>query len=145
MNYTKHFTAEEMHASATATRLKVSNAGYPEVDARLKTLCEKILEPLRVAWGKPIVVTCGYRCATVNKAVGGAANSDHIYGNAADIRTTSDTVADNKKLFDLAVKMMNDGRLKDVKQIIDEYNYNWIHISYQDGRTQKRNQVLHLK
>ena len=46
-------------------------------------------------------------------------------------------------LFDLAVKMMLDKKLAGVKQIIDEHGYRWIHISWQDGRTMKRNQVLH--
>lgn len=45
------------------------------------------LEELRRAIGnKPIVVTSGYRCPTHNKAVGGAANSQHKYGKAADIK-----------------------------------------------------------
>lgn len=142
---TASFTLEELIASATAQRLGINNTPDNLVKMKLKTLCEKILQPLRNEWSAPVIVTCGYRCPAVNKAVGGVANSDHLYGNAADIRTVSDTPANNKKLFDLAVKLMKNGKLKDVKQIIDEYGYNWIHISYQDGRTTKRNQVLHIK
>ena len=49
-----------------------------------------------------------------------------------------------KELFDLIVEMINEGAIE-VKQLIDEKNYDWLHISYQDGRTAKRNQILHLK
>lgn len=44
------------------------------------------LEELRAAiGGKPIVVTSGYRCPEHNRKVGGVADSQHLYGNAADI------------------------------------------------------------
>lgn len=144
MNLTKHFTLEELVNSCDAKRLGINNKPTSAAQKRLDNLCKLILEPLREAWGQPIVVTSGYRCKTLNAKVGGSSTSDHVYGNAADIRTVSDLPQDNKKLFDLAVKLMEKGTLRNVKQIIDEYNYNWIHISYQDGRTAKRNQILHL-
>ena len=43
------------------------------------------LEGLRFAVGAPVNVTSGYRCAGCNKAVGGAENSYHLFGMAADI------------------------------------------------------------
>jgi zinc D-Ala-D-Ala carboxypeptidase len=52
------------------------------IDRRLVLM----LEQLRTMIGsKPIVITSGYRCPTHNKATGGAANSQHMYGKAADI------------------------------------------------------------
>lgn len=144
MNLTKHFTLEEMVHSCEAKRFGISNTPTPTVKKKLENLCKLILEPLREVWGQPIVVTSGYRCKTLNAKVNGSSTSDHIYGNAADIRTVSDLPEENKKLFNLAVKMMEQGRITGVKQIIDEYNYNWVHISYQDGRTAKRNQILHI-
>lgn len=44
------------------------------------------LEQLRSALGKPIIITSGYRCPKHNKNVGGAKHSQHMNGNAADIR-----------------------------------------------------------
>ena len=45
------------------------------------------LEELRRAIGnRPIIINSGYRCPTHNKKVGGAKNSQHLYGKAADIR-----------------------------------------------------------
>ena len=140
---TQHFTLKEFTSSATAKRLGIDNTPPAAVRAKLKTLAQNVLEPLRKAWGKPIIVSSGYRCPRLNKAIGGAQNSDHLYGCAADIHTVSDTREDNKRLFDLALHLIHNGTIE-VKQLIDESRYDWLHISWQDGRTKKRNQVLHL-
>ena len=141
MKLTENFTLEELTYSATAQRLGIDNTPSEAVIAKLRTLCKTVLQPIRKTYGKSIVVTCGYRCAKLNKVVGGASTSDHMYGNAADIRSVSDTKADNKALFDLILGMIKKREIQ-VKQVIDEYGYDWIHVSYQDGRTTKKNQVL---
>ena len=45
----------------------------------------EVLEKIRVHFGKPVTINSGYRTETKNKAVGGAAYSQHKYGLAADI------------------------------------------------------------
>lgn len=47
-------------------------------------LLEK-LDELREQLGAPVIVTSGYRCEYWNRVVGGVSNSQHRYGNAADI------------------------------------------------------------
>jgi hypothetical protein len=42
-------------------------------------------ESIRLAWGKPIVITSGYRCPAHNAAVGGASISCHVFGLALDL------------------------------------------------------------
>ena len=69
----------------------------------LKALVEKILDPLREAWGRPIFVNSGYRSPALNKAVGGVATSHHLRGMAADITTGNAT--DNRRLYQLAQKL----------------------------------------
>lgn len=145
MNITKNFTIEELIKSETAERRGIDNTEDAKVRSNLIKLCGYILQPLREAYGRPIIISSGYRCRELNKAVGGAPNSDHLFGCAADIHSTSNTASDNTALFDLAVRLMQSGKIRNVKQIIDEYGYRWIHISFQDGRSSKRNQVLHLK
>ena len=45
------------------------------------------LEELRTALGdKPMIINSGYRCITHNANVGGIKTSEHLKGNAADIR-----------------------------------------------------------
>ena len=145
MKLSEHFTYDELTSSATAKRLGLCNAPDAKSLDNLKRLCEDVLEPLRMKWGRPIIVTSGYRSPTLNKLVGGAKNSDHRFGAASDIRTVSNSREDNEKLFKLAVRMANDGEIE-CRQIIDEYGYQWLHISINHpDNSPKLNQILHLK
>lgn len=130
-----------MTKSGTAKRLHIDNTPNATITANLTKLCRDVLQPLRDAFGQPIVVDSGYRCPKLNTAVGGATASQHMQGQAADIHTLSDDPKENRKLFDCALKLMQQGKIK-VGQLIDEYGYNWVHISTPGKHT---NQVLHLK
>ena len=134
----KYFTMNELTHSATAIRKGIDNTPDNTAKANLTALVANILDPLREAYGKPIVVSSGYRCAKLNRAVGGVARSQHISGQAADIQSVSKSKADHKKLFELAQRL----RLP-FDQLIDEYDYKWVHISF-DTRGNRR-QVLHVK
>ena len=133
----KYFSIAELTKSSTAIKKKINNTPTKEVENNLNQLIDNILDPLREAWGHPIIVGSGYRCEALNKAVGGAAHSQHKLGQAADIHTKSDLAEDNKKLFEL---------IKQLKlpfdQLINEYNYNWIHVSYSP---RNRRQILNIK
>ena len=133
----KYFTMNELTASATAKRLGIPNVPTWREAENLRLLVENVLDPLREAWGAPIIVTSGFRSKMLNEMVGGAANSQHTIGMAADIRTLSDLPQDNERLFDLARRMD-----LPFDQLIDEYRYNWVHISY--SRYSMRKQVLHI-
>ncbi len=133
----KYFTISELTKSATAQRRGIDNTASPEVASNLTALVQNVLDPLREAWGAPIIVTSGYRCPKLNATVGGAKSSQHLKGEAADIRTVSDNPADNRQLFELIIRL---GLPFD--QLIDEYGYNWIHVSY---GPRHRRQVLHIK
>lgn len=136
-----HFTLNELTKSATAKRLKIDNTPTEKVLKNLVELIDKVLEPLREAYGKPIIVTSGYRCPKLNKAVGGSATSQHVLGQAADIRSVSDDPKENKVIFDTAKRLIGEGKIT-VGQLIDEYSYNWVHISTPGGHT---NQILHIR
>ena len=121
----KYFTIRELIKSTTAIKRNIDNSPSKEVERSLTALVEKVLDPLREAYGKPIIVTSGYRCERLNRAVGGAASSQHVKGEAADIRSVQDTPEENKKLYDLIVKL---GLPFD--QLINEYGYDWVHVSF---------------
>jgi len=142
MKLSYNFTLDELTKSATAKRLNINNEPSEEILSNLMALANKILQPIRDAYGQPIVVGSGYRCPKLNKAVGGVPTSQHMKGEAADIHTVSDTVQHNKELFKLIEKMVKDGKII-VGQLIDEYNYNWIHISLPNSK--HKNQILHIK
>lgn len=139
--FTKNFSYDELIASATAKRLGLSNIPNEEEKERLRQLAEDILQPIRDAWRAPIVVTSGFRSEQVNKAVGGVKTSQHRLGEAADIKVGGKER--NKKLFNFIYKMISKGDIK-VGQLIDEYNYQWIHISL-PRKNKENNQILHIK
>ena len=139
--FTKNFSYDELIASATAKRLGLDNTPTLEEKERLRQLAEGILQPIRDAWRAPIVVTSGFRSEAVNKAVGGVKTSQHRLGEAADIKVGGKER--NKKLFNFIYKMISKGDIK-VGQLIDEYNYQWIHISL-PRKNKENNQILHIK
>lgn len=142
MKLSYNFTLNELIKSPTAKRLGISNEPSEQELRQLVALCEKILQPIRDEYGEPIVISSGFRCSRLNKAVGGSPSSQHVKGEAADIHTVSDTVPQNKELFNLIKKMVNDGKIT-VGQLINEYNYNWIHVSLPDAK--HKNQILSIK
>lgn len=139
--FTKNFSYDELIASSIAKRLGLDNTPTPEEKERLRQLAEDILQPIRDAWRSPIIVNSAFRSEQVNKAVGGVKNSQHRLGEAADI--TIGGKERNRKLFNFIYKLINQGKIK-VGQLIDEYNYSWIHVSL-PRKNKVNNQILHLK
>lgn len=136
----KYFTIPELSASATAVKLGIDNTPPPDVRVKLTTLINNCLDPIREMWGKPIHVNSGFRCPTLNKAVGGATSSQHMTGEAADI--TAGSPAKNKELFDMIVKSGIE-----FDQLIAEGHkegmpYKWLHVSYRAGNNRKN--ILYL-
>lgn len=128
---TDNFTLEELLRSDIAKR-KGYDEQYEPVDKvkqNLERLCKKALQPLRDAlckhFGKdvPLIVTSGYRCPRLNgdDKVKGAPNSDHLFGNAADLQCPLMTT---EELFVFAQK-----QLSEYDQLIQEFG-NWVHIGY---------------
>ena len=134
----KYFSIQELTKSATAVRKGIKNDPSIQVCKALTALIENVLDPLREAYGKPIIVTSGYRCEKLNKAVGGAASSQHVKREAADIRSVQDTPEENKKLFDLIVKLK-----LPFDQLINEYGYDWVHVSF--GARHRRQKLKAVK
>ena len=81
----KYFTIQEMISSATAQREGIDNRPPTSAYHLLHVLVDQLLDPIRKAWGSPIVISSGYRCKELNALVGGAKNSHHLLGCAADI------------------------------------------------------------
>ena len=121
----KNFSLKEM----TATNSGLPNVPNDEQLHYLTLLCEKVLEPLRYIYGKPIKVNSGFRSADVNKAIGGAATSQHCKGQAADI--TAGSKEENEKIF----KILS---TRDFDQLINEKNYSWIHVSFVPNGNRKQ-------
>ena len=104
------------------------------VVTNLQLLVDNILQPIRTKLGYSLHVNSGYRCLALNKAVGGAANSQHIIGQAADL---VDNTNGNLYLFE-AIK--NSGLPFDLL-ITECPDANcvpaWVHVSYDATRSRK--------
>ncbi|MCR9066508.1 MAG: D-Ala-D-Ala carboxypeptidase family metallohydrolase [Cytophagales bacterium] len=129
----KNFTLFELLSSPTAHRQKIFEQFTPSENVKdnLLALVTNVLQPLRDYLGKPIVVTSGYRCPRVNSAVGGARTSQHIKGQAADIKVPGMSTLDVCK----AVKAAG----IEFDQMIEEYG-SWVHISF--NKRGNRNQIF---
>ena len=125
--FLKYFKLSELTSSATAQREGIDNRPPECTYHLLHVLVEQLLDPIREAWGEPIVVSSGYRCKELNALVGGAKNSHHILGCAADI--IAGNRADHRRLFKLIVQMQQTGQIR-FTQLIAEDNYRWLHLSY---------------
>lgn len=128
MQLSANFSSDELLRSDAAVRLNIAEQFLPtsEVVNNLKALCENCLEPLRLLLNKPIHITSGYRCERVNKAIGGAANSQHVLGQAADCHVDGMTTQELYQYIKASIIPYN--------QLICEFakspNGGWVHISY---------------
>lgn len=131
MKLSEHFTLDELCASDTARRHGIDNAPTLELLPNLQRLANT-LERVRAALGgDPLIVSSGFRCAALNRLVGGAATSAHLRGLAADI--TQPGVEPRE----LARRI---GRLVDelgIDQLIVESN-RWVHIGLCEGKPRRQ-------
>lgn len=127
----KHFTLGELCASTTADAHGIKNTPPLQEAGNLKALAENVLDPLREWYGRPILVNSGYRCPQLNRLVGGANNSQHMRGEAADI--TAGSKEENRKLLNYIRWHLP------YDQLIDEKNLSWVHVSFcRDGKNRKQ-------
>lgn len=139
----RYFSIPELTASTTAKEKGINNSPSPEIIKNLNALTLNILDPLREVFGEAISVNSGYRSQELNTILKGSKTSQHMKGEAADIRPTrfkdeADKKAKNKKLFELIQELK-----LPFDQLIDESDFSWIHVSFRkDGNN--RGQVLKL-
>jgi zinc D-Ala-D-Ala carboxypeptidase len=136
MNLTTNFTLAEMVKSDTALRHDMDNTPGEAEIANLKTLCEKVLQPVRDHFQTGVKVNSGFRHPEVNARVGGSKTSDHCKGQAADIEIPGIANAD------LAVWIMDN--LTYTQLILEFYtpgvpDSGWVHVSYDPANLKKQN------
>jgi uncharacterized protein YcbK (DUF882 family) len=128
-----NFTLEEFTRSDTAREKGIANVPDGKAVENLRALCTDVLQPLRDKARRPISITSGYRSEDLNGAVGGAGSSQHLAGEAADIKATGLTA---RELFNLAATL--DG----VDQLILYPTF--VHISHK-ATGDNRRQLLAAK
>ena len=137
MKLTNNFTLEELTKSETALRQNIDNTATDDIVANLRTLAEKVLQPVREHYGRGVKVNSGYRSMAVNAAVGGvqgAKPSDHTRGMAADIEIPglpnaelAQWIQDNLEFTQVILEFYTPG-------IPDS---GWVHVSYDPANLKK--------
>ena len=125
-------TVNEMLRSQTAEKLNIKNVpNDPIVIENLEHTIEQ-LDELRRLYNRPIIITSGYRCPALNKAVGGKPNSQHVKGQAADLKW-------DENLLKFIIENFH------YDQLIEETSKRtkWIHISF--NKEKERMQYIKLK
>jgi zinc D-Ala-D-Ala carboxypeptidase len=84
MQLSEHFSLDELTFSQIALRKGIDNSPDAVTIDNLRNLCVTLLEPIRSLLGVALHVDSGYRSQMVNTLVGGATNSAHLSGRAAD-------------------------------------------------------------
>lgn len=127
MRLSSSFTLEEFIKSPTARRLQLDNTPSPAIIENLTALCTHVLQPVRNYFNLPVVINSGYRSANLNRAMGGASTSQHLYGQAADIEIPG---VSNDLLWTYIVENLP------FDQCIAEFlssndpKAGWVHVSY---------------
>lgn len=125
MKLSQHFTLAELTRSSVAQARGIDNTPPPELLPRLVRTAE-MLERIRATVGVPVIVTSGYRCPELNKAVGIRSTSDHTQGHAADIVAPGfGTPAEVARLLAPLVSVLGIGQL-----ILERVGgKSWVHVS----------------
>ena len=124
----KNFKLSEFFVSSTADKNGVKNE--PSSDARatiernINLLVDNVLDPIRDKLCTPVIITSGYRCPQVNKLVGGANNSQHMSGCAADFHIQGFTP---QMMYEVFLSIFN---TLEFDQLIYYRSKNIIHVSY---------------
>lgn len=126
---TPHFFLEEFIYSNYARRHGINNNPNPVVKQNLILLATK-LELVRDLLQAPLTINSGYRCTELNRDIGGASDSAHLSGYAADF--TCYAFGQPEKI----VTVIKASGLK-YDQLICEGT--WVHISFDP---QMRQQTL---
>ncbi len=142
MKLSNNFSLAELTKSQTAVRKNIKNEPGTEEINNLIHLAEAVLQPVRMHFGKPVIISSGYRSPELCEAIGSSSKSQHAKGEAADFEIHS---VDNKELatwitrnceFDQLILEFYDG--------VDP-NSGWVHCSVKRAPDVPRKQVLQAK
>ena len=115
----KYFKLEDFEESETAKLNGIINK-IPKNTINNYEKFMIILDEIRTELGKPIYINSGYRCAKLNKIVGGSKTSDHTFEGAAAADLDCRDIKLNKKLFDIISLKVKLHKL-DINEVILEY------------------------
>lgn len=131
---TEYFKSWEITNSTKAKENNIDNT--PTEDEIINNLNHTLqrLNAIREGYGKPIIISSGYRCPELNELVGGAKDSKHLTGLAVDLKWDKDLVEyiiDNFS-FDKLIREKSG-------------NVKWIHIQFRKDISTERNLIYYIE
>lgn len=135
VNISKHISYDEAVASVTGERLGIKNIPNVKVLENMKQTAEKIFEPLRDHFNVPILIISFYRCPSLNKAVGGSKTSQHVTGEAMDLRGTG--AVGNADIFHYIKSNIVFDQM--IWEFGNDDEPSWVHVSFSN---KPRKQIL---
>jgi hypothetical protein len=140
MKISKHLSLEEVTSSEYAVKHNINNIPTEAQLNNLKLIAEKVFEPMREHFDKPIRVSSGYRSRVLNKAIGGATTSQHCTGEALDIDNRGGEILNAQIFYYIKDNLEFD-------QLIWEFGNSkepsWVHVSF--SKNHNRKQILKAK
>ena len=143
MKLSKNLSLAEVTKSVTAKRLGIDNTPDEWTTENLKQIAVNVFQPLRDALKCPIHVSSGYRSADLNTAIGGSSRSQHIQGRALDLDADVYGGTTNADIFRYILNNLTFDQL--IWEFGDEYNPNWVHVSYSTNPKFNKHEVLIAK
>lgn len=137
----KYFTIEELCQSETADKYGIDNTPSEEIKKHLTILIDCLLDPLREAWGSPIIVNSGYRCPLLNKAVGGSKTSSHMSGWSVDMHPKNGEMEKFKRFVVQFIKT----RFWDQCILEKNGDVEWIHLSLYNNSGKQRMMIFNIE
>ena len=138
MQLSKNLMLAEVTRSETAKRRGISNMPTPEHIENFKLLAERVFQPIREHFGKPIIISSGYRSKALNTAIGGALSSQHCQGEAIDIDMDGTDIT-NAQVFNYIKDNLEFDQL--IWEFGTDTNPDWVHVSY-ESKGKQRKQIL---
>jgi zinc D-Ala-D-Ala carboxypeptidase len=141
MQLSTNLSLAEVTRSETAKRKGISNMPTAEHIENFKKLAANIFQPIREHFGKPIIISSGYRSAELNKAIGGSLSSQHCSGEAIDIDMDGTDIT-NAQIFNYIKENLNFDQM--IWEFGTDTNPDWVHVSFAANRSQRK-QILVAK
>ena len=135
---TRDFSLAEFTHSQYAERHNINNTPSDYELANIINITAPKAQKIRDLLNKPMLITSGYRCYSLNRAVGGSLTSDHLGGLAIDfIAPQFGTPKEVAKFLQKYVQDLG------INQLIHEGT--WVHVGFAGVGQKPKGDVLTAK